>query len=339
MQRVATSTILAVLTLASGVAASSGTETGSTGGSLRSESEVAPHRDVADASMPLPFTRQISVQTPRMTGRDVFLLRGLLARASDSAPTAASRCAAVTGCAYDEATSAAVEAVQRTHQLPVTGVVDAATAHTVLSAFAADGYQWNRTAPSVLGYRYQIHCPVHLNRSIEATCTLHGGNGTVLFSFIARLHGASRLPAPAWPHWNSTGTGINEFTTDGCTPTGLSELDLNLPEDEPKEYGPYPVNRATFGLEGNAALLLTNTDDTPRGGILVHTGEWTCCGWSGPPAPMPNSLGCIHAYPHSIETVWKILTTELGVVAHKNVGGVTPYPYTSQGLLSVELVA
>lgn len=65
--------------------------------------------------------------------------------------------------------------------------------------------------------------------------------------------------------------------TAGATPTGLTELDLNSPEDEPALFGPYPVNRATVGLQGNAKILQTGTTDAPRNGILIHTGNWTCC--------------------------------------------------------------
>ena len=118
-------------------------------------------------------------------------------------------------------------------------------------------------------------------------------------------------PTPVWPDFNSTNDGLNMFSTNGNTPTGLIEFDLNSPEDEPKLYGPYPVNRAVQGLkvdvvsvrcsccgvaltlcvlcgalfaQGNAAFLLPQV----RNGILMHTGEWP--GWN-PPQPMPNSEG------------------------------------------------
>lgn len=71
-----------------------------------------------------------------------------------------------------------------------------------------------------------------------------------------------------------------------------------------------------------------------RNGILQHTGEWP--GWS-PPMPMPNSDGCIHAFPGSIEKVWKLLVG-LGVKVRKNPFGTLPYPFEPQGLLSVELI-
>jgi len=293
---------------------------------------------LSDPSMPLPFTRSLSLQTPPLHGTDVYILRGLLGRHS-AAPSVVGGCTTVSKCPFDTGTAAALRSVQTEAGLPATGALDGATASHVLDTLGSDGHRWNGTAPGALGYKYLVRCPVSANRSVETTCALHAANGTSLFEFTARLHGASRMPPPPWPEFDSDGPGVNEFTSDGCTPTGLVEFDLNSPEDEPKEFGPYPVNRATVGLEGNAALLLTNTADAPRGGILMHTGEWTCCGWAGPPAPMPNSLGCIHAYPESIHTVWKLLTTELGVEVRPNTNGAAPYPYRSQGLLSVELVA
>ena len=66
----------------------------------------------------------------------------------------------------------------------------------------------------------------------------------------------------------------------------------------------------------------------------MHTGEWP--GWQ-PPAPMPNSNGCVHAWPASIEAVWHTLVG-LGVQVRPNTNGALPYPYAPQGLLSVELV-
>jgi hypothetical protein len=30
---------------------------------------------------------------------------------------------------------------------------------------------------------------------------------------------------------------------------------------------------------------------------------------------MPNSEGCVHSWPENIQTIWQILTTELGVEA------------------------
>lgn len=39
-------------------------------------------------------------------------------------------------------------------------------------------------------------------------------------------------------------------------------------------YGPYPVNRVAWGIEGNQGFLLRNDANYIRNGILLHTGEW-----------------------------------------------------------------
>jgi len=91
------------------------------------------------------------------------------------------------------------------------------------------------------------------------------------------------------------------------------------------------VNRMVAGLQGNALWAVPRIRD----GILMHTGEWP--GWS-PPSAMPNSEGCIHAWPASIERVWHLLTEDLGVKVRPNTNGKLPYPYTPQGLFSVYLV-
>eukprot|EP01052_Picozoa_sp_SAG31_P008979 SAG31_NODE_462_length_15340_cov_2.972968_10_plen_281_part_00 len=48
--------------------------------------------------------------------------------------------------------------------------------------------------------------------------------------------------------------GLNEFSSDGATPTGLTEIDLNSPESASDErlYGPYPVNRCVSVPAGSA---------------------------------------------------------------------------------------
>jgi hypothetical protein len=50
---------------------------------------------------------------------------------------------------------------------------------------------------------------------------------------------------------------------------------------------------------------------------------------------MPNSAGCVHSYLPSIEHIWRTLVDVCGVVANKNVGGATPYPYKPQGIVAV----
>jgi len=181
---------------------------------------------------------------------------------------------------------------------------------------------------------YKVLVPVHRNRSIESTASLIAANGSVVYSFTVRAHGIDAPPAPAWPYFNSCCDGLNPFSGDGNTPTGLIEFDLNSPEDDPLEFGPYPVNRAVQGLEGNAGWLIPGIRD----GILLHTGGWQNVSSWHPGLPMPNSLGCVHAYPESIYTVWQILTNDLGVAVRPNTDGQLPYPYKPQGLLSIECV-
>eukprot|EP01104_Vermistella_antarctica_P019067 TRINITY_DN72_c2_g1_i2.p1 TRINITY_DN72_c2_g1~~TRINITY_DN72_c2_g1_i2.p1 ORF type:complete len:147 (-),score=9.90 TRINITY_DN72_c2_g1_i2:526-966(-) len=144
---------------------------------------------------------------------------------------------------------------------------------------------------------------------------------TQLHQFTVRTHGQDD------PY---TGLAYNEFAPDGSTPTGLMTLDLNSPESNATLFGPYPINRAVTGIEGNA-FTISNIRD----GILVHTGEWA--GWT-PSMPMPDSHGCVHAHPTDIKAVWQILTTQLGVQVRNNTGGALPYPYSPQGLLSIELI-
>ena len=74
-----------------------------------------------------------------------------------------------------------------------------------------------------------------------------------------------------------------------------------------------------------------------RDGILLHTGDWgnhSSPPWT-PSQPMPNSEGCIHALPESVERVWQTLLA-LGVKVRPNTNGKLPYPYVAQGLIAVQ---
>jgi hypothetical protein len=120
-----------------------------------------------------------------------------------------------------------------------------------------------------LGYKYKIHVPVVENRSIETVGTLFDAENNVLLTFPVRSHGhrndGHALP---WPDFGDGDVGLNVFSPDGNTPTGLVETDLNSPEPSPDLYGPWPVNRFVRGLAGNAKLMLPNIRD----GVLLHTG-------------------------------------------------------------------
>ena len=98
------------------------------------------------------------------------------------------------------------------------------------------------------------------NRSIETQATLFDGNNNVLHTFTVRAHGkrddGETYP---WPDWGSDpgDDGLNQFSSGGATPTGIMAIDLNSPEPNPEEYGPYPVNRVVKGLRGNAEFPIT----------------------------------------------------------------------------------
>lgn len=104
-----------------------------------------------------------------------------------------------------------------------------------------------------------VHVPVYKDRTRETIGTLYNNKHEPLFHFKARTHGVGTQ---------------NEFCGNGNTPTGLGLFDLNSPEDDPKSFGPYPVNRIVQGLKGNQALLLHNDVHTVRNGILLHTGNY-----------------------------------------------------------------
>ena len=51
--------------------------------------------------------------------------------------------------------------------------------------------------------------------------------------------------------------------------------------------------------------------------------------------PMPNSEGCVHAYPESVREIWRLLVERAGVEVRNNTDGRLPYPYVPQGLAAV----
>lgn len=177
-----------------------------------------------------PFQRQLSAAA-NSSGDDVLLLQRLLgARAAawcgaDFLPAVAS--------VFDDATGACLALFQAPQGLPASGVLDAATASAVLRVLGPDGYVDDGVPPAALGYAYKVLVVLpSANRSVEAQARLIAANGSELFSFTVRLHGAEGYPVPAWPSYNDSDSGLNQFTGDGATPTGLAEFDLNSPECE-----------------------------------------------------------------------------------------------------------
>lgn len=268
----------------------------------------------AGDAMPLPWTRPLQHTSPAMTGSDVTIAQALLNRWSGSNALNESG-------VYDAATADAVSQFRSAFRIGSGGATfDSATAEKLLEVASDDGYKDDGQPASARGKLYKIFVPVHRNRSIETWATLSNATGAVLLAFKVHAHGKDTR---------------NLFTNDGNTPTGLMSLDFNSPEPDPVSYGPYPINRAVAGIrtpgpQSNAELLVPNI----RSGILVHTGEWP--EWK-PPMEMPNSEGCIHSWPQFIQQIALILPT-LGVKMRNNTGGAMPYPYETQGILSVELI-
>lgn len=168
----------------------------------------------------------------------------------------------------------------------------------------------------------------HHNRSIETEASLIGTDGSVVYTFTARAHGHRDDGTGTWPDfWNDV--GLNEFTTNGNTPTGLMEIDLNTPESDTEVYGKSNINRVIRGLMGNAETIVPAVRD----GILIHSGAWP--GWVDG-APMPNSAGCVHVHPDALAEIADLLR-QMGVEARPNPeGSSAPYAFRGQGLMAVQ---
>ncbi|EFA75486.1 eukaryotic translation initiation factor 2 alpha kinase [Heterostelium album PN500] len=252
---------------------------------------------------PCPFSRELSIQTPPMTGDDVYILQNLLVRTVPNIPLTS---------AFDAITQAALIKFQSIYQLEESGIFDVTSANALLANNLEDGYKDNGQIPP--GFLYKVYVPVHRDRSIETTATLFDANMNVLLNFTVKTLGQND---------NSTGLPMNQLCGSGSTPTGLMTFDLNSPEPDPVSFGPYPINRAVEGLAGNAFIVISNIRD----GILLHTGEWA--GWN-PSLPMPPSHGCIHSYPQYIDEIQTILTSKLGVYIRNNTYGELPYLHQPQ---------
>eukprot|EP00753_Platysulcus_tardus_P020303 PLAT7948.2.p1 GENE.PLAT7948.2~~PLAT7948.2.p1 ORF type:complete len:315 (+),score=101.41 PLAT7948.2:72-947(+) len=263
--------------------------------------------------MPLPFSRVMQYVSGDMQHGDDILIAQTLVGRTPTVP------ALKLDGYYGSQTEVAVKSFQKYLNKEETGIIDAPLAQILLKNYSCDGVKDNQTMPSWALYKVVV--PVRRDRMVEMDATLYAANGTALHTFKTHTR-AQSIPGTNLPR--------NQFTSDGMTPTGYSTFDLNSPESDVTDFGPYPINRVVQGISGNTKLLLPGI----RNGILMHTGEWP--NWN-PSMEMPNSHGCIHAHPDDIRDVWKILVS-LGVQVHKNVGGEVPYPYKPQGVIVVELV-
>jgi len=280
-------------------------------------------------TMPLPWSRELIVLNPPLQGKDVEITQYLLLRDPSTAKTLQSG-------VYDAGTASAVQDFQKAHDLSPTGVVDSRTAQLLLDLCSADGVKDSGFTAESLGFKYKLHIPVHVNRSIETKATLFDSRNNVMHVFTIRAHGHrdNDQGTEDWPDFGNGDIGLTQFAGNGDTTTGIIEIDLNTPEPSAALYGPWPINRFVRGLSGNAKFLLPNYRD----GQLLHTGDWSTPEkpWDTS-MPMPNSEGCLHAHPEDVERVFKILTEKLGVVANPNPFSGKNYPYPPQGIAVVEL--
>ena len=285
------------------------------------------------AAMPLPWTRELSYSSESvpLSGQDVSITQFLLLR---DASTPANL--AVDG-VFSESTALAVKSFQSAHSLAATGVLDSVTAQSLLDLHYRDKVTDSGFTAASLGYLYKLHIPVYANRSVESKATLFDSQNNVMHVFTVRAHGHrdnDEGTAP-WPDFGSTpgDVGLSQFAGSGDTTTGIIEVDLNSAEPSPSMYGPWPVNRLVRGLDGNAKFLLPDIRD----GQLLHTGNWSTVeqAWDSS-MDMPNSSGCLHAHPEDVERVFKILTTQLGVVVNENPFSGKNYPFKPQGIAVIE---
>ncbi len=201
------------------------------------------------ATMPAPFTRELKLTTPYMTGNDVIIAQNLLNR--DSAVKSKLTANGI----YDQASADATSYFQASKSFKATGILDDKTAQSLLDDHTNDNYKDNGFTAGSKGYLYKFHIPVHNNRSIETYATLFDKDNNELLKFRVRTHGKRNDGTSApWPDFGTGDVGYTQFGSSGNTVTGLVEIDLNSPEPDPDVYGPWPVNRIVRGLDGNAAF-------------------------------------------------------------------------------------
>jgi hypothetical protein len=193
---------------------------------------------------PAPFSRPLQLvpgQEWQQNGSDVVVAQHLLRRSRFARPTTQC-CSGV----YDEDTANIVAAVQQGAKLPLptagSGTLDVAMAAYLLSTSSFDGYVDDGRSAREQGYLFKILVPVHTNRSIETEGQLLDADDNVLFTFPARAHGHDVLPNGQpddrpWPDYDNDNGGLNQFSTSGATPTGLSQCNLESPEDDTKSFG------------------------------------------------------------------------------------------------------
>lgn len=184
-------------------------------------------------NMPLPWTQELKVTSPYMTGNNVLIAQTLLVRDYHVSSFKADG-------VYGPDSAAAVSQFQTGNGLKNTGILDSVTAQLLLDLCSADGYKDSGFSALSMGYLYKINIAVYQNRSIESIGTLFDENNIIIMTFPIRAHGHrdDGTSAP-WPDMGDGDVGLNQFTGSGNTVTGLIEIDLNSPEPNPDLYGPW----------------------------------------------------------------------------------------------------
>jgi hypothetical protein len=173
------------------------------------------------ATMPAPFTRELKVTNPYMTGNDVIIAQNLLTRDPANVKFSPNGI-------YDEASAAATSNFQVTNTMKTTGVLDSVTAQLLLDQHTNDNFKDTGFSAGSKGYLYKFHIPVHTNRSVETYATLFDKDNQQLLKFRVRTHGKrSDGTSAQWPDFGVGDVGYTQFGSSGNTITGLVEIDLN----------------------------------------------------------------------------------------------------------------
>ena len=114
----------------------------------------------SNAAMPIPFTRQLELTSPLMSGSDVTIAQNLLIR--DDAVESTLECDGYFGSLSESAT----KSFQVAHQLEESGVLDSTTASLLLDLHSNDNYKDSGFTAASMGYLYKLYFPVYYNRSI-----------------------------------------------------------------------------------------------------------------------------------------------------------------------------
>lgn len=212
-----------------------------------------------NSQMPSPFYRVLCYDSKSpMSGHDVIILQNLIIRSPY-----VNQSLTLSG-EYDYPTSQAVMAFQNGNNISVDiakGIFGPETANILLNLHSCDGYTDAGKPASYYGpqYLYKFHFQIFRNRSYETIGTLYDKNNLLLHQFRIRTHGWDNATAnPPWPYFSNT-IGLNMFTSNGNTPTGLAEADLNSPEPDAASYGPFPINRMINGIDGILLFILCNS--------------------------------------------------------------------------------